>query len=311
MHSNIAIISLNSSSLAKNIAQNLKVDLLDLDIKLFASKEIYIRLKESVRGKEVFVVHSFSSNVSDELISLFVLLDCLKRSFAKTVHVFLPYFPYARQDRVNVPREPISAKLLANLLDTAGADHVIACELHSPQIQGFFNKPMDNINLVPLFEKYLQKSNLDDAVIVAVDVGGAKIVKDLADRLDLPMVIMHKVRPSQNEAEIQEVVGEVEGKNCIIFDDMVDTGGSVIKVCECLRRRGAKSIRLAAVHSVLSNQAMEKLSKLDLQEIIFSNTLSLDAADLKQVTTLDIAAKMAKVFKKIDRDESVTEIINE
>lgn len=310
MKEKIAIVSLKGSVLANNIAKQLKVDLMEIDFKQFPSNEFYLRLNESVRGKDVFIVHSMGSQVSDELMSLFILIDCLKRSFAKQIHIFLPYFPYARQDRVSLPREPISAKLLANLFDAAGSDHVIACELHSPQIQGFFNKPMDNIDLVSLFESHFTSQDLTDTVMVAVDVGGAKLVKTLADRLGLPMVIMHKVRPSQNEASIQEVVGNVSGKNCIMFDDMVDTGGSVMKAFDALQERGANKITLAAVHPVLSNNAMEKLVNHGFAEIVFANTLDLDNND-KKVSVLDISSKIAMVFRQIANNESVTQILYE
>ena len=311
MKKDLAVLSLNQSQLATSIASKLGVPLLDISFKKFPSNEFYIRLNESVRGKEVFLVHSFTSNISDELMSLFILLDCLKRSFAETVHLFIPYMPYARQDRVSQPREPISAKLLASLLDTAGADHVISCELHSPQIQGFFNKPMDNINLLKLFAEYLSNKDLSNYVVVAPDVGGAKLAKALGDKLALDMAILHKSRPSHGMAEINQIVGNVEGRNCIIIDDMVDTGGSVSKAFDALKAKGALDITLAYIHPVLSGGALSKLDEVGFKEMVVTNSLPLDHTKLNTaIKVLDLSDLIADVFSKITNNESVTQSLD-
>jgi len=311
MKKDLAVLSLNQSELATSIASKLSVPLLDISFKKFPSNEFYIRLNDSVRGKEVFVVHSFTSNISDELMSLFILLDCLKRSFAETVHLFIPYMPYARQDRVSEPREPISAKLLASLLDTAGADHVISCELHSPQIQGFFSKPMDNINLLKLFAHYLKSTDLSNSVVIAPDMGGAKLAKALGDKLGLEIAILHKSRPSHGKAEINQIVGDVAGKNCIIIDDMVDTGGSVSKAFEALKSKGALDISLAFIHPVLSDGALLKLDKIGFKEMIVTNSLPLDNVKLSTaIEILDLSELIADVFSKITNNESVTQTLD-
>jgi len=294
--------------LAEAISKHLEVPLTQVEIKQFASHEIYVRLHETVRGREVFVVQTATQRVNEDFMELFLLCDTLKRSFARKVHVIFPHYGYSRQDRIALPRETISAKLMADLLVTAGADHLITIDLHSAQIQGFFDIPVDNIDPSKLFLKYFQSAiDLKNAILVSPDVGGAKSVKRLADLLGLPLAILNKQRSEHNKSEVTHVIGDVQGKTCIIYDDMVDTGGSVCNAKEALVKAGAhKDVYLAATHAVLSGDAVERLNKAKFKQIIFSDSVPLPKVPPKNVHVLTLATMMAEIIRRIESGESVS-----
>lgn len=289
-------------ALATAIAKILKTPLSQMDIRRFASNEIYAKSVESVRGAEVFVLQTGTHNVNEDLMELFIMLDSFKRSFASKVHVVLPYMPYARQDRVASPREPISAKLVADLIATAGADHVITMTLHSDQEQGFFDFPVDNLNARLMFVNYFKKKNLRDVTVVAPDVGSAKEAQRFSKLINAELAILNKFRPGPNVSEVTHMVGNVSGRTCIIYDDLVDTGGSVVNAADMLRRHGAqKDIYLAATHAVLSADAPKKLRAAKFKEIIFTDTIPLSQAaqKLDNVTVLSVAPLLAEVIRHV------------
>jgi len=293
---------------AQSIAKELKIKLSKILIQKFASNDIYVRLEETVRGSAAFVVQTCTKNINEDYMELFLICDALKRSFATKVHVILPFFGYSRQDRVALPRETISAKLMADLLVTSGADHVITVDLHSDQIQGFFDVPVDNINPSKLFLDYFKKSlDFADTVVVSPDVGGAKSAKVFADLLELPLAILNKQRQGHNKSEITHVVGEVEGKRCIIYDDMVDTAGSVCNAKEALVKAGAlDEVYLAVTHPVLSGEAVKKLDKAGFKEILVTDSIPLPDPAPKNTKVLSLAPLMAEIIGCIEEGESVS-----
>lgn len=296
--------------LAQEIAKHLKVEVSELINTRFANGEIYVRSVNTVRGCDVFVVQTCTDQVNNDLMELFIILDSLKRSFAAHVHVVLPHFGYARQDRVAQPREPVSAKLVADLISTAGADHVITLSLHSDQEQGFFNFPVDNLNSRKLFVDYFKKKKLKDLVVVSADAGGAKDVKKVADLLGVDIALVHKTRPRANVSEVVHVVGNVEGKTCLIFDDMIDTGGSVCNAAKALWARGArKQMYLAATHAVFSDPAAARLRDAGFAEVVVTNSIPIPPAKrFKGLTVLSIAPLLAQIIQNVHDAKSVSPI---
>jgi ribose-phosphate pyrophosphokinase len=296
--------------LAEEIAKKLQTKLRRMHISRFASGEIYAKPLETVRGSDVFLVQTITHNVNDDFMELFVMLDAFKRSFAEKVHLVMPYFGYARQDRVATPREPISAKLMADLISTAGADHVITMALHSDQEQGFFDFPVDNLYSRKFFADYFKKKKLKNMVVVSPDAGGAKDAKKFADILGAELAIIHKTRPKKNVSEVMELVGNVKGKNCIIFDDMIDTGGSVVNAAKALRdHKSNKDIYLAATHPVFSKDAHKKLAKAGFKEVVVSNSIPVpEEKQFKGLKVLSIAPLLAKIIKNVYTAKSVSKV---
>jgi ribose-phosphate pyrophosphokinase len=300
-------------ALAEQVAKHLGVELTPMDIKRFACGEVYTKAIPSVRGKDVYILQTGTHNVNEDLMELFVMIDAVKRSFAKNVRVIVPHFPYARQDRVAQPREPITAKLVAKLIEEAGADHVISFGLHSAQIQGFFDRPMDNLSANKLFIDYFDSKGFDDLVVVSPDAGGAKEAKKFADALGAGLAILNKTRAEHNESEVTHVVGDVEGKTCILFDDMVDTAGSVCNAKKAIEGAGADGdIYLAATHAVFSDPATERLTEAGFKEIVVSDTVPLDEKKMAipGLTVLSIAPFIAEIIKCVNTDQSVTNVIS-
>lgn len=294
--------------LAQAISKLLKLPLSKMDIRRFASHEIYAKPVESVRNADVFVVQTGTQNVNEDLVELFIMLDSFKRSFASKVHVVMPYFPYARQDRVASPREPISAKLMADLVSKAGADHLITFALHSDQEQGFFDFPVDNLNARNLFADYFKNKKLENLIVVSPDVGSAKEAQRLAKLLDAELAIINKVRPRHNVSEVTHLVGNVIGRTCILYDDLVDTAGSVTNAVKALRRhRANKDIYLAATHAVLSLDAHRKLRTAKLKEIIFTNTIHIPKEHrLPNMKILSVAPLLASVIHNVHTGKALT-----
>ncbi len=296
-------------ALAKALAKELGMTLGKVVLKTFSCGERYVRYEESVRGKDVYILQTGSRDPDEDLMELFLMCQAARLSFARAVHVVLPNFPYARQDRVAERREPISAKLVAHLLEESGADHVITLDLHSDQIQGFFNIPVDALEGRQLFASYFQKKAIKNPMIVAPDIGSAKEAKKFADMIGAELAILHKGRPRQQEAQIHQVVGEVEGRTCIIFDDMIDTAGTLASAKEALLKQGASTeVYAAATHAIFSGPAIERLKKANFEEVVVTDSLPTDPKTFPGLSVISIAPMLAEVIRHIEKGESVTEM---
>ena len=307
---NLRVLSGSSHpKLAGAVAKALKVSLSEMQISRFACNEIYAKPMESVRGDDVYIIQTATDDVNEDLMELFIIIDSVKRSFAGEIHVVIPHYGYARQDRVASPREAITAKLVAQLLAASGADHVIAIQFHSDQIQGFFPFPVDNVNLRNMFADYIKKKKINNGVIVAPDAGAAKDAGRLAKMLDLPLAVLTKERPSFNTAEVTSVVGDVEGKTCILYDDMVDTAGSVCAAHKALLEQGANpDIYLVATHPVFSGSAVDRLKVTEFKEVIVADTIPVPSKkQFKGLTVLPIASILARVIRCVHENKSVTD----
>lgn len=298
--------------LASEIADCLGIELSKIEVKKFACGEIYAKPMESVRGSDVFIVQTSTSNVNEDYMELFIMLDAIKRSFASKVHVIIPHFGYARQDRVATPREPISAKLMADLIKAAGADHVVTIHLHSEQIQGFFDFQVDNLSSRRLLSEYFRKKGLKDIVVVSPDAGGAKEAKKFADKIGASLAIIHKNRPKHNVAEAMHVVGDVEGKTCVIYDDMIDTAGSVTAAKAALLKHGAnKDLYLIATHAVFSDPAIERLKEAKFKEVIVTNTIPVNENAFKGLKVISVAPMLASIIKNVHEGRSLTKVMED
>jgi ribose-phosphate pyrophosphokinase len=289
-------------ALATSLSKELKATLGKVTLKHFSCGERYVRYEESIRGKEVFILQT-GANPNEDLMELLLMIQAAKLSFAKTVHVVLPHFPYARQDRVALPREPISAKLVASLLETAGADHVITVDMHSDQIQGFFSIPVDALDARMVLAKHFNAKKLKNLTVVAPDAGGAKRAKKFADMVGAELAVMHKHRAGHHQAQI------LEGRTCIIFDDMIDTGSTLAPAREALLKRKAnKDVYAAVTHPVFSGKAVENLTKAGFTELVVTDTLPLKGKDFKGLKVLSIAPLLAEVIKNVVSGQSVTKM---
>jgi ribose-phosphate pyrophosphokinase len=296
--------------LAHEVAKNLHVKVDEMTLTRFACNEIYVRPEQTVRGSDAYVIQTCTSRVNEDFMELFIILDSLKRSFAGRVHVVMPHFGYARQDRVATPREPISAKLMAKLIGAAGADHVITMNLHSDQEQGFFDFPVDNLSAKKLFVEYFAKKKLKNIVVVAPDTGAAKTAKRFADAIGGELAIIHKVRTAHNVSEVSHVIGDVADKTCIIYDDLIDTAGTVVNAKEALLRKGANDdVYLVATHPVFSDPAVSRLRAAKFQEVIVVNTIPLSAEkQFEGLKVLSAAPLLAKTISNIHNAKSVSSV---
>jgi len=297
--------------LAKEIAKALKKPLGKIKLSTFSCGEKYVALEQTIRGQEVFLVQTCRDQlVNEDYTELFLMINAVKLSFATKIHVIIPHFGYARQDKVHIPREPISAKVMADLLVTAGADHVITFELHSAQNQAFFDVPVDNINVHRLFADYFRKKKFKNITVISPDAGGAKNAKKLADDLGAPIAILHKSRPAHNKASITHVVGNVKGKTCIIYDDMIDTAGTVANAREALIKNGAKKdIYLAATHPIFSGPAKKRLVKAGFKEVVVTNTIPIpENKKFKGLKQISIAPLLANIIASITHQKSVSKL---
>lgn len=308
----IKIFALNSNpDLAKEISEFLGVELASCDVSRFADGEVNISINETVRGYSVFVVQSTCSPVNDNYMELLVMVDALKRASAREINVIMPYYGYSRQDRKEAPRQPISAKLVADLLQTAGVDRLICFDLHAAQIQGFFDIPIDNFMALPIFADYFVKMGLEDVVVVSPDHGGTKRARKLAEVLDSPIAIVDKRRPKPNSAEVMNLVGDVEGKNCVVIDDMVDTAGTLAIVVKCLKEHGAKKIYACCSHALLSGNACEKLDETPLEQLIVTNSVRVSQDKLDKypwIKVLSIAKLLGRGIMNIVDDKPVSDL---
>jgi ribose-phosphate pyrophosphokinase len=292
---------------AQEITDTLGVELLETTVKKFSCGELYVKYNESVRGKDVFLFHTIRpETVNEDFMELFLLCSAAKQSFARNIHVVLPHFGYSRQDKIHDSRETISAKLMADLMVTSGANHVITLHLHADQIQGFFDVPVDNINMQKTFVEYFRAKNLDNLMVVSPDAGGAKSAKKFADELGVDLAIMHKSRPAHNVAEVTEVVGDIEGKTCILLDDMVDTAGSITAAQKALIQNGANpDVYLCATHPIFSGPAVERLNAANFTEIVVSNSIPTDPS-IKNLTVLSAAPLLSSIIQNVIEDKSIS-----
>lgn len=273
----IKLFSLSSNlPLATEVAEYVGVPLSVCNVQRFADGEVSINIEETVRGHDVFVIQSTNKPVNDNYIELLIMIDALKRASAQSINVIMPYYGYSRQDRKAASRQPISAKLMADLLQAAGATRVLCVDLHADQIQGFFNIPIDNFRALPILAKYFVNKNIEDVVVISPDHGGTTRARRLADALGAPLAIIDKRRPRPNVAQVMNVIGEVEGMNAVIIDDMVDTAGTLVAAVEMLKKKGAKDIYCCCTHPILSDPAIERITNSDLNELVTTNTIQLE-----------------------------------
>jgi ribose-phosphate pyrophosphokinase len=295
--------------LAKAIAKSAKKALGKVTLSTFSCGEKYIALEQTVRGQEVFIVQTCRDQfVNEDLMELFLMINTAKQSFAKRIHVIMPHFGYSRQDKVHAPREPISAKLMADLIVKSGADNVITFQLHADQAQAFFDVPVDNIMVHKLIAEHFKKKSLKNLTVVSPDAGGAKNAKKFADQLGAQLAILHKTRPEHNKAAITHVVGNVEGRTCVIYDDMIDTAGSVCAAQETLLKAGAKKdVYLAATHAIFSGPAAERLTKAKFKEVVVTDSLPVTKEkQFKGLTQLSIGPLIGAIIQSITHDKSVS-----
>ncbi|MCH4014032.1 MAG: ribose-phosphate pyrophosphokinase [Solobacterium sp.] len=305
----------SSTDLAAAVCQDLNLPLGKIKVEHFADGEILVEPQESVRGRSVFIIQSTCNPVTDRLMEVLVCIDACKRASAGEINVIMPYYGYARQDRKAKPRQPITAKLVADLLQVAGADRVVVFDLHAAQIQGFFDIPIDDLTAVPMIGQYFKKKfeGRDDLVVVSPDHGGVTRARRLADILDAPIAIIDKRRPKPNMVEAQNVIGDVDGKTCVVVDDICDTAGSLVAGCEILKKHGAKEIYTAITHGVFSRDAIEKIENSPIKEMVITDTVPLSdekKAKTTKITVLSVADMIATTINSILGHKPVSLVYN-
>lgn len=299
----------SNPSLALKVAEYLNIELGQVERKRFKNGEIYIRFNESVRGADVFIMQTCSDPVNDNIMELLIMLDAIKRASAGMINVVMPHYGYARQDKKSEGREPITAKLLADLLQVAGMDRLIVADLHIATIQGFFDVPVDHITAIPIIAKYFKEKDLSNCVVVSPDVGGVKRASIFSKQLELPLAILDKRRPAHNVAEVEHIVGDVEDKDAIIFDDLIDTGGTLVEAINILLNHGAKKVYAAATHPIFSGQALELLGNSKAEEIVVADTIPIKRDYNKnKIKQLSIGNLLAKTIKKVYDCKSVSDL---
>ena len=295
-------------ALANEICLSLGIELGLSSVRSFSDGEIYLQLLENVRGADVFVVQPTSTPADRHLFELLLMIDALKRSSAERITAVLPYYGYARQDRKDRPRVPISAKLIASLLERAGADRILTLDLHAAQIQGFFDIPVDHLFVTPVMIEYLESLALPDVTVVSPDAGGVERARAFAKRMNAPLAIIDKRRVDVNVAEVMHIIGEVEGRHCLMVDDLIDTAGTLVKGAEALQEAGALSVRACATHGVLSGNAVQRIENSPLAEVVLSNSIPLrdDAVQSAKFRTLSVAPLLAGAIRAIHECGSVS-----
>jgi len=303
----------SNPGLAQEIVSYLKMDLGRCVLEKFSDGEIHFYIDENVRGEDVFVIQSGARDANFHLMELFLMLDAFKRSSAERVTAVLPYFCYARQDWKDRPRVPISARLVADLLETAGADRVLTMDLHSPQIQGFFSIPVDNLMAAPVLAPYVRSLELENLVVVSPDAGGVGRARHFAKRVEAKLAIIDKRRPTPNEAQVMHVIGEVKDMNCLMYDDIVDTAGTLCLGAEALRREGARRILAACTHPVLSGRAKSKVEESAIEKLIISNTIpqAQNERPSPKVQVLSVAELFGEAIRRINEGSSVSSLFQE
>ncbi|EEP0873178.1 ribose-phosphate diphosphokinase [Listeria monocytogenes] len=307
----LKIFSLNSNrELAEEIAKEVGIELGKSSVTHFSDGEIQINIEESIRGCHVYVIQSTSNPVNQNLMELLIMIDALKRASAATINIVMPYYGYARQDRKARSREPITAKLVANLIETAGATRMITLDMHAPQIQGFFDIPIDHLNAVRLLSDYFSERHLgDDLVVVSPDHGGVTRARKMADRLKAPIAIIDKRRPRPNVAEVMNIVGNVEGKVCIIVDDIIDTAGTITLAAKALREAGATKVYACCSHPVLSGPAMKRIEESPIEKLVVTNSIALPEEKwIDKMEQLSVAALLGEAIVRVHENASVSSL---
>ena len=308
------LLACNSNKqLASKIASHLNISLVLAEVKKFADHEIFVEIAENVRGQDVFILQSTSYPANDHLMELLIVIDALRRASAKTITAVMPYFGYARQDRKVAPRTPISAKLIANLITSAGADRVLTLDLHAGQIQGFFDIPVDNLYASPLFIEHILKNfQVSDLTIVSPDVGGLVRARNIASKISADLAIVDKKRAKPGESEVMNIIGNVANKNCIIVDDMVDSGGTLCNAAAALINQGAKSVSAYITHGVLSQNAWQKIANSQLKKLVITNSINPTSNTLntQNIEIIDISCLLATAINNIVCEKSLSALFN-
>ena len=303
----------SNPKLSKEISKLLKLKLVNTNIKRFSDGEIYIEINENIRGNSVFVIQSTSNPANDNLMELLLCVDALRRSSAKNITAVIPYYGYARQDRKVVPRTSISAKVVANLITNAGASRVVTVDLHAGQIQGFFDMPVDNLFTTPLFARYIKKKLKNKKLIcVSPDVGGVQRTRGLATKIKADLAIIDKRRPKPGKSQVMNIIGNVKGKTCIIVDDIIDSGGTIVNAVDALKKNGATEVYVFITHAVLSGDAASKIKKSKIKKLIITDTIdnSQKIKNNNKIEVLSISSLMAEAIKRISNSTSVSDLFN-
>jgi ribose-phosphate pyrophosphokinase len=301
----------SNPELAEGVARHLGVELGNVKLSQFANGEIYVRYLESVRGADVFIIQSVCSPVNETLMELLIMVDAAKRASARSITAVISHYGYARQDKKSAAREPITAKLVADVLSVAGIDRVITMDLHQGQIQGFFNQPVNHLTALPILADYFESLHLEDMVVVSPDVGRAKACKKLSDLLGAGLAIMHKGRPEHNVAEITHVIGEVKDRICIVADDMIDTAGSITEGAKALMNQGAREVYVTATHGILSPPAYDRIEAAPIKELVITNTIPIPSdRQHGKIRVLSVAPLFAHAVQNVFNDDSVSELFD-
>jgi ribose-phosphate pyrophosphokinase len=311
LNDNLKIFTGSSNpGLSQAVCNYLDIPLGGVKIERFPDGEKYIKLEDDVRGRDCFVVQSTSNPVDEHLVELLIYLDCLRRASAKRITAVVPYFGYARQDRKDEGRVPITAKLVANLITTAGADRVIAIDLHAYQLQGFFDIPVDHLTGELVLSRYFRDKKIDKLTVVSPDVGNMKTASKYASRLGGELAIVHKKRTSGSEVEAQEIIGEVEGRNILMCDDIIATAGTLCSAAKLVKERGAENIYVGATHGVFAGEALERLGETLIDEVVVTDTIPLvkQAGELGTIKVLSVSSMLGEAIKRIHRNESVSSL---
>ncbi len=302
----------SNPQLSHEICDYLKVPLAKVELRRFSDGEMFVKLNENVRGRDVYVIQTLSAPSNDYLVQLILFLDSIRRASAARVTVVMPYYGYARQDRKSEPRVPISARVIADLLEAMFADRLICMDLHADQIQGFFRIPVDHLYAAPVFVDYIKQKRIKDLIVVAPDTGGVERARFFARQLNASLAIIDKRRDRPNASEVMHVIGDVKGKNCILYDDMIDTAGTISNAAQALKDNGAISVVACASHAVLSGKAYENIENSILDEIIVSNTILLNKEkpkkSLEKIKVLSIAHIVGEAIRRIHNEESVSSL---
>ena len=301
----------SNKTLSKDIAKYLKSKLVNSSIRKFADGEIYIEINENIRGNSIFIIQSVSSPANDNLMELLLCIDALKRSSAKNITAVIPYFGYARQDRKVVPRTSISAKLVSNLITKAGADRIVTVDLHAGQIQGFFDIPVDNLFATPIFARHIRKKiKTKNIICVAPDVGGTERARALGKILNVGLAIVDKRRPKPGHSQVMNVIGDVKNQTCIIVDDIIDSGGTIVNAASALKKRGAKDVFVYITHGVLSGEAVKKIKNSAIKNLVITDTIDnwAKTKNVKNIEILQISSLMGEAIKRISNSTSVSDL---
>ena len=303
----------SNPKLSKEISKLLRLKLVNTNIKRFSDGEIYIEINENIRGNSVFVIQSTSNPANDNLMELLLCIDALRRSSAKNITAVIPYYGYARQDRKVVPRTSISAKVVANLITNAGASRVVTVDLHAGQIQGFFDIPVDNLFTTPLFARYIKKKLKNKKLIcVSPDVGGVQRTRGLATKIKADLAIIDKRRPKPGKSQVMNIIGDVKGKTCIIVDDIIDSGGTIVNAVDALKKKGATDVYVFITHAVLSGDANQKIKNSKIKKLIITDTIdnSNKIKNNNKIEVLSVSSLMAEAIKRISNSTSVSDLFN-